>query len=96
MTRMEIVLGELLQEIVGKLQNHHQGYSLEKRFHCGINVKRVVVDAVVRGGRQTRVTKLILLVVFYQFKIFFGFLSTKGNICYCAVIYPCPCSVPNL
>ena len=53
---METVLGELLQETVGKPRNQQQGSSLEKRFHCGINAKRVVVDAMVRGGRQTRVT----------------------------------------
>lgn len=55
MTRRETVLRELLQETVGKPQNHRQVSTLEKRFHYGINVKRVVVDAVVRGGRQTRV-----------------------------------------
>ena len=55
LTRKKIVLGELLQETVGKLQNHQEVSPLEKRFHCGINVPRVVVDAMVRGGRQKRV-----------------------------------------
>ena len=85
-TRKQIVPRELPKDTVGAPQIHQYGIlrctSLTERFQNGSNVKRVVVDAMVRLGRQNECNKLILVIILIPTTniVAIGLLKHKGNI----------------